>query len=450
MAFLLSDDIAGECTPTVKNTFIDYQFLPVSIQPRRNSVPPSSRLCRESLKGFSDGKALAINATSFHSDMSTDATTDGSTCSESGIKTPTSLDDCCASEAQSAQGWPQDACSRSSWLVPPAPKPHVARKPAPSSQSQRLNSKAMVFQPKNVSKDEATKHYKHHFEGTIKRAKKALESSGNVAGVEFSHDGKGYYIMIQPHEDACATFANTELLTERLLTLAKEALLEAASKSKCIYLMGYCSAKPFIMHPQGFEARLGAMENATTACWHVFKKGFCRHSAECVKQHAPAEVPVHVLVEAVQCTSCTQFASSFKQEVADLTMAVIATLGESAFVSQVEAFKDKDCQGWTIEVIMSGAQKDHKEYLLTVAQSALFSATNSSKTVYIMGYAVKPFIAKSHGFVTLLGDMQDESRACWDLYTHGVCNRDRECRLQHPECFTPLNIVVKEGPLRIL
>ena len=31
---------------------------------------------------------------------------------------------------------------------------------------------------------------------------------------------------------------------------------------------------------------------------------------------------------------------------------------------------------------------------------------------------------KPRGFVSMLGDMQDESRVCWDLYSKGSCGRD--------------------------
>merc|ERR1719446_970756 len=77
-----------------------------------------------------------------------------------------------------------------------------------------------------------------------------------------------------------------------------------------------------------------------------------------------------------------------------------------------------------------------------------------------MGYAAMPFISKSQGFIAVLGDMQDESRAwgfiavlgdmqdesraCWDFYTKGVCSRECVCRWEHPECLMPINVVIKK------
>lgn len=207
--------------------------------------------------------------------------------------------------------------------------------------------------------------------------------------------------------------------------------------------MGYCSPKPFVMQPQGFEATLAAMETKMNACWHMFKRGFCRHGAECAKQHPAVELPVRVVVESAQFNSCARFVGDFKQEVADLTMAVISALGKCTYADKVEAFKDKDSEGWTIEVTLQQGMAMHKNYLLALAKTALYSATNNSGSVYIMGYAAKPFHLKSQGFMTLLGNMQDESAACWDLYSKGKCRHDRTCCFAHPECIVPLNVAVQ-------
>lgn len=207
--------------------------------------------------------------------------------------------------------------------------------------------------------------------------------------------------------------------------------------------MGYCSPRPFLMQPQGFEATLAAMDSKTNACWHIFKRGFCRHGAECAKQHPVVQLPVRVVVENGQFDSCARVAGEFKQEVADLTMVVSAALGKCAYADKVEAFKDKDSQGWTIEVTLKQGMAMHKNYLLALAKTALYSATNNSGTVYIMGYAAKPFHPSARGVMAMLGSMQDESIACWDLYSKGACRHDRTCCFAHPECMEPFNIAVQ-------
>jgi len=255
-----------------------------------------------------------------------------------------------------------------------------------------------------------------------------------------SEDADGWSVIIQP-KGTCESQSQTELL----MTLAQKALQDAADQSKCIYVMGYCGGKPFNMRAQGFEAKLGAMRSASSACWHIYKKGFCRHQESCNKQHPACQVPVRFLVEGVQLNSCTRFAGAFKQVVADLALKVTTQLEESPYVELVAAFKDKNCPGWTIEL----TPKDEltaatEEYLLTLAKNALFSASRNEDILYIMGLSAKPFTSKAHGFVTIIGDMQDDTKVCWDLYSKGMCTRDHACRWEHPECLMPLNVVVKE------
>lgn len=419
MASTLND--SGACTPTIKNTFLDFKLPVEEVRARRKSVPASMRECKDSL---CFGK---FSIAHLDSDLST---ADGSTCSESGIKTP--IEDGFACDSYSSLS---ELCSQEYLCQPP---------PQACESHQRLSSKASLFKPQGVEVEPAKEHYKHHFVDVVTWSKNVLQESEYVQNVEVHEDGGTLSIVIQPNGQG-----DKEWQTEAVLTLAKEVLLDAASKSRCIYLMGYCSPKPFIMQPQGFEATLGAMESPVSACWHVFKKGFCRHGDVCAKMHPVVQQHVRVLVESVQLNSSSRFVSNFKQEVADLTMAVIASLGECSYTDKVEAFKDQDCQGWTIEVTLKADMSMHKNYILTIAKSALYSATNNSNTVYIMGYAAKPFQLKSRGFVTLLGDMQDESVACWDIYSKGMCRHDCACRWSHPECLVPINVAVKESPLSL-
>jgi len=290
--------------------------------------------------------------------------------------------------------------------------------------------------------DEPAKHhFKQYFEDVINATITAVQASGQAANVERSGSMDGFSIIVQPLGD-------DDLQTERLLTISKEALLDAASHS-CVYVLGYCSPKPFTMQPQGFAATLGAMESPTSACWHLFKKGFCRHGESCCKQHPVCQVPIQVLVQSVQMNSSTGLAHDFKQQIAELAMTVTATLSQSPYAERAEAVKQKDDQGWTIEVVAKGSSCEelisHKEDLLSVAKEALFGATSISKDVYILGYAAKPFVCRSMGFVTMLGNMHDESKACWDLYSKGFCHRDCACRWEHPECLAPINVVVHVG-----
>lgn len=430
---------------TVKNTFLNFEFLPTSSQRASKSVPASCRLSRQDFVGIGDGKLLGLNN---DSDVSTDAQTDASTCSQCGVKTPMSFDNYCFEEASTSPAsydQPQETRSQNGLLAPPiatrSPLAKIARSPNSPSQSQsqsiRLSSRATAFQPQAVIEDPARQQYKRQFSEVLARAKNIMKASEHLAHVELCADTRGWSFILQANGKADA------LETERLLSIAKGALLESTSKSKCAYIIGYCSPKPFVMQPRGFEATLGAMGSAQTACWHIFKKGFCRHGATCNKEHPACQVPVRVLVESAQFTACPQFEVHFRQQVADLAMAVTSTLRSCSYADQVKSFVDPDRQGWKIEVTTKEELSQHKEYLAALAKNVLFNGSNDSTTLYIMGYAVNPFITKMDGFVTVLGGMQDESQACWDLYSKGVCSRDCECRWEHPACLMPINVVFK-------
>merc|ERR1719321_309369 len=130
--------------------------------------------------------------------------------------------------------------------------------------------------------------------------------------------------------------------------------------------MGYAGPKPFTLKPQGFEATLGVMENARSACYHVFKKGFCRHGSECSKNHPACQQTVQVVVENASLNSCPRFVKAFKQEVATLVMLVTAALGSCIYADEVEAYENKGERGWTIEVMPKEEIKQHKEYLVSL------------------------------------------------------------------------------------
>lgn len=76
---------------------------------------------------------------------------------------------------------------------------------------------------------------------------------------------------------------------ETLISAAKEAILAAAAKSMCVYVIGYKQA-PFAAAPQGFSATLGMMTNEESACWDMYAKGFCKRCGQCQWQH-----PLHTV-----------------------------------------------------------------------------------------------------------------------------------------------------------
>jgi hypothetical protein len=134
--------------------------------------------------------------------------------------------------------------------------------------------------------------YRKKYDAVMRRVGMALAECDLLAGVKISDDSQDCSITLQVREEV-------DSVAEEVLAFAQKTLLQVTTKSKCIYVMGYCTPQAFTRQPFGFEATLGAMENATTACWHVFKKGVCRHDVNCCKQHAIYKVPLRVFVEQV-------------------------------------------------------------------------------------------------------------------------------------------------------
>lgn len=494
-----------DCLPTIKNTFLTFEFEPTQVTPRCSSVPRSSRLCQETHLNMCDSQLHVVD-------------NEGSTCetdSDSGTRTPMSLDGlsaassyvspqevnvypqlsgftddsaydtdseleglCTPSSHKSAQEakFAQDSrfTPTSSLQVAPPPKSHSGAqslnpKATPYIAQRRLNAQAAVFQPQEVhargnqhcqkSIDEErlssrvvafkrqevcqvyepqSQHYTKNIAEVIRMTKALVKMSEHVKDVQVFEEGGSWSVTIQPQ-----VIEANNWQTQLLVALAKEALLDAATKSKYIYVLGYCDPQPFSVSVQGFQATLGVMQNAATACWHIFKKGFCRHGDICCKQHPPCQTPVRFLVEGVQLKPDPFFASVFKVQAADLALSVTAALGGATEVESAEAFKDKDNQGWTIELTGKEEKAVNEECLLNLAKSALLSATVDSELLHIIGYAANPFVKKLGGFVVFVSDMQDESRVCWDMYSKGVCSRGKTCRYQHPESLMPINVVVK-------
>jgi len=422
---MMSIQMSDTCNTIVKNTFITVEES-TAVEPRRRSVPPSTRLCQE--VAFCKLCVDELRPGHLDSDLSTYAETETQS-SHSGSRTPV------------------DLSSLSAWSTPMtqlSTQPSFATSPvnARPSSGVRLSSKAAAFKPKAAMAAAAKEthkpfeHFKKHIAEVIKITAASVRKSAHVGNLDVSEDENGWSLVIQPR--------GNQVDAEILLNEAKEALLNVCSTSKSTYVMGYCGSNPFNMRPNGFEASLGCMRSAGSACWHVFKKGFCRHEGNCSKQHPAIEVPVRVLVASAQIKGCQRFASAFRQVVADLANTVTTELKKSPYVELAMTTSDQDRSGWTIELTPKGDAAAHKEYLLTLAKNALFSASNNSSVAYIMGYATKPFTHKAGGFTTMIGDMQDESRVCWDFYSKGMCSRGCACKWEHPECLLPINVVIKE------
>jgi len=225
--------------PVIKNTFIVVNMEPIVASARRMSLPGSLHLCREGCQGPMDSKRT-------NSDVSIVVSISRSSCD--------------------AEDWTiMSMLSEQSSATSEQP-PHV-----------RSSAKAA---------GSCKPHHKARMDRVIRRVAKMLEDSDMIAKVDIA-DGS---LTIQVH-------SASDSLTQQVSTLAQTTLLEVTTQSKCIYALGFATPSPFRTHASGFEAALGVMENASRACWHVFKRGFCRHGANCCKQHPVLERPLQVIIE---------------------------------------------------------------------------------------------------------------------------------------------------------
>jgi hypothetical protein len=289
--------------------------------------------------------------------------------------------------------------------------------PRPSA---RLSSAAPAFKPLALKDDVVSHQYDHLFAKIVKSAVKTLRDSQLTSNVDVSDSLRDCAIIIRKTAES--------VLTEQVLELAQRALLDAASKSKCVFLMGFCSQRPSNSCPMGFEATLAAMESPTSACWHIFKKGFCRHGDDCRKQHPSCKMSLRILVETCQMNAPIPSICDFKLKVADFVSQVVSEVERTVPCARVEATKKESTKCWTIELTPQADGRMNEEYLLSLMKNVLLSRSSNQQDIYMLGYAAKPFVSGSGGFVVVLGDMAAETRACWDFYSKGFCRKGCDCK----------------------
>jgi len=131
---------------------------------------------------------------------------------------------------------------------------------------------------------------------------------------------------------------------------------------------------------------------------------------------------------------------SFKEQTSQV-VGTMATAMATFAHAEVDCIEDR--RGWSIIARVKPEDFWLSEQIITCAKHATLCATEASQSVYVMGYKTRPFRAKPHGFGAMLGILQDESEACWDVYCTGHCERGTSCRWQHPPVVKRLYVVVR-------
>jgi hypothetical protein len=126
--------------------------------------------------------------------------------------------------------------------------------------------------------------------------------------------------------------------------------------------------------------------------------------------------------------------------------------GQQALTSSGVMQKVERIEGvteWSLIGSFQSVNLQQCQHSLEAVKAAILYAAEQSSDVYVVGYEVEPFTPLCGpylGFRTQLALVQDESSACWDLLTKGLCNRGCKCRWQHPSWQVSIDVVLKQIP----
>jgi len=92
-------------------------------------------------------------------------------------------------------------------------------------------------------------------------------------------------------------------------------------------------------------------------------------------------------------------------------------------------------------------QRSHTEgRLLAAAEAAVAAAVERAAGVALLGAQQAPFRREPGGFGAVLGELHDETRACWSMYATGFCKRKGACRWKHPQASVAFQFSVVAAP----
>eukprot|EP00933_Yihiella_yeosuensis_P062512 TRINITY_DN65476_c0_g1_i1.p1 TRINITY_DN65476_c0_g1~~TRINITY_DN65476_c0_g1_i1.p1 ORF type:complete len:300 (-),score=70.18 TRINITY_DN65476_c0_g1_i1:195-1094(-) len=117
----------------------------------------------------------------------------------------------------------------------------------------------------------------------------AMQASGLVLEATLSQAQFGWQVVAKMPREALGVHKDF------LLTVAKEAALQAAADSEATYVLGY-GHQPFMTSPMGFSALLGYVADHSQACWDTLKYGSCYYGANCHWKHPDLRATLNVVV----------------------------------------------------------------------------------------------------------------------------------------------------------
>lgn len=119
------------------------------------------------------------------------------------------------------------------------------------------------------------------------------------------------------------------------------------------------------------------------------------------------------------------------EQLVEVVRVALMQAGAALLVGDVEA--TPGAQGWTVSAQILPEGWGWRERLLSVAKEALLRSAEQSESVYVLGYAAKPFTSTPLGFAATLAGIEDESKTCWWHVAKLSCRKGEKCTWQHPK-----------------
>lgn len=277
------------CQLVVRNTFL--AAVGTSVRgPRSASVPAEARLAGHSPRGKESTVSTDAVSTQASADtVSTQGTfTDGEEASEG--------------ETPPLPGKPEQA---------PLPGVHFVKKgenqghfvlaleeilaeqghKATANSRPRLNSRAKAWTPgEAVPAQQPPQDEMWEVRAVVRAAAFALASADKVLSADAKEGENGWTLLTRlTQQDMIAH-------RERILGVAKEALLQASRASASVYVLGH-RWRPFAPTPLGFCARLAVVKEPLQACWGLLDKGVCPAGGCCRWRHPEQMININVIVK---------------------------------------------------------------------------------------------------------------------------------------------------------
>lgn len=147
------------------------------------------------------------------------------------------------------------------------------------AQKTRLKLSARAFEP-------ATEE----LQGVIAAVRLALFENPHTSQVHVQEGGMGAATTIIAEVYFSEWLSTSGACETMILQPARDALLDATTRSRGVYALGYANQPFENFHDMGFKAKLSVMPTACqdTACWDTYMNGFCPRPSACRWKHPGA------------------------------------------------------------------------------------------------------------------------------------------------------------------